>query len=76
MLQSHNFLDVLNLLILHDLVMTGFTNVEQLSTKREDTEVITTNNSQTSDGERLGGVSFRQDECAISGLLRPSIVSV
>jgi hypothetical protein len=51
MLETHNLLDVLDLLVLHDLVVSRFTNIEQLSTEREHSEVVTPNHAQTSDGE-------------------------
>lgn len=49
MLQAENLLDTLNLLVLHDLVVLGFSNVEELATKWEDTVVVTTDDTKTSD---------------------------
>lgn len=47
-LQAENLLDILNLLVLHNLVMLSFAHVEQLSTKWEDPIVVAANDTQTS----------------------------
>jgi hypothetical protein len=58
MLQTHDFLDILYLLVLHDLVMLRLAHVQELAAQREDTEVVTSNYAETSYRERLGGVTF------------------
>lgn len=76
MLQTENLLDVLDLLVLHDLVVLCFAYVEQLSTQRKNTIIITTDDTKTSNGEGLGRVSFRQDKGTVSGFPGTSIVRV
>jgi hypothetical protein len=76
-LQSQNLLDVLNFDVLHDLVVVGFTNVEQLSTQGEDTEVVTSlNGTETGYGESLGGVTFSEDECAAARIAATGPVGI
>jgi len=53
-LETHNLLDVLEFLVLHDLIVLCIANIEQFTPKREDTKVISTDNSETSDCERFG----------------------
>lgn len=76
MLQSHNLLDVLDLLILHDLIVTRLANIEKFAAERKHTKIISTNDAQPSDCERFSGVSFRKDEGAVASILRPSIVGI
>ena len=76
MLQTQDLLDVLNLLVLHDLVVASFPDVEQLAAQGEDAVVVATDDTETSDGERLGGVSFGQDERAVLRILRAGVVGV
>jgi len=54
MLKTHNLLDILDFLILHDLVVLRLAYIEKFTPKREDTKVISADNSETSDCERLG----------------------
>ena len=75
-LQTQDLLDVLNLLVLHDLVVASFPDVEQLAAQGEDAVVVATDDTETSDGERLGGVSFGQDERAVLRILRAGVVGV
>jgi hypothetical protein len=75
-LKAHNLLDVLDLLILHDLVVLRLAHVEKLAAQREDAKVITSDNTEPGYGERLGGVSFGQYECASGCVACPSIVCV
>ena len=76
MLQPQDLLDVLNLLILHDLVMPRLAHVEDFTAQRKDAKVVAADHVQASDSERLGGISFRQNECAVLRVLRPGIVGV
>ena len=57
-LETHDFLDTLDLLVLHDLVVLCLAHVQELATQREDTKVVTPNYAETSHRERLGGVTF------------------
>ena len=75
-LQTKNLLDILNFLVLHDLVVLRFPNVEQLATEREDAIVVATDDTESRYRKRLGRVSFCQDERAVSGLPRSSVVSI
>lgn len=45
MLEPHNLLHILNLLILHDRIVLRFAHVERFSAEGEDTEVVATDNS-------------------------------
>lgn len=66
-LQTQNLLDVLDFLVLHDLVVACLTDVEELTTKREDAESVTALNcTDAGHCHRLGGVSFRQDQSALA----------
>jgi hypothetical protein len=76
LLQSHNLLDVLDLGVVDKLRSRSLSDVEKLSSQREDTEVISTDDVQTGNGESLGRVSFRQDEGAVLALLRSGVVGV
>jgi hypothetical protein len=69
LLQSHN-------LLVDKLRSRSLSDVEKLSSQREDTEVISTDDVQTGNGESLGRVSFRQDEGAVLALLRSGVVGV
>ena len=75
-LQTKNLLDILDLLVLHDLVVFSLANVQQLSTQREDTVVVATDDTKTRHSQGLGRVSFRQNESTVSSILRPSVVGV
>jgi hypothetical protein len=76
MLQPHNLLDILDLLVLHDLVMLRFAYIEHLSAKREHAEIITANNTKSGDSKRLGGVSFGQDKRALARVPTSGIVCI
>ncbi len=76
MLQPKNLLDILDLLVLHNLVVLRVSHIEQFTTKREHAVVVTTDDAETCDGERLGGITFGQDECAVCGLLCACVVGV
>ena len=76
MLQPHNLLNILDLLVLHDLVVPGFADVQQLATQGEDTVVVATDDAEASDGESLGGVSFGKDEGAVLRVLRAGVVGI
>ena len=75
-LETKNLLDVLNLLVLHDLVVLRVADVEKLSTQWEDTIVVPTNDTQSSNCKRLGGVSFRQDKRTVAGLPSTGIIGI
>ena len=53
-LQTENLLDVLNLLVLHDLIVFCFTYIKKFSTQREYSKIITPDNTQPSNGKSLG----------------------
>jgi hypothetical protein len=76
MLETENLLDVLNLDVFDDLVVTGLSDIEQLSTQGEDTVLVATNDSEAGDCECLGGVSFRQDQSAVLCIAPARIVCV
>jgi len=76
MLQSHDLLDILNLLVLHNLIMTGFANIEKLSSQRKHAKVVTSNNRETRHSQSLGRVSFSKDEGARGTLAGTGIIGV
>ena len=57
-LETHNFLDILDLLVLHDLVVLRLAHVQELATQREDTKIVAPNYAETSHRECLGRVTF------------------
>jgi hypothetical protein len=75
-LKTHNLLDILDLLILHYLIVLRLAHVEKLAAEWEDTKVITPDNTKTSYGERLGGVSFGQYKRTLRCLARSGIVCI
>ena len=54
MLKSHKLLDVLDLSILHDLIDSSISNIEEFTTKREHTKQILVDNSTTSQSKYTG----------------------
>ena len=75
-LQAQNLLDMLDLDVLNDLVVSGFPYVEQLASEREDAVVIPTDNSQARHSKGFGGVSFCEDQGAAFSVAAASIVGV
>ena len=55
MLNAHDLLDILDLLVLHDLVVLRLAH--KLAAQRE---IIVPDNTEPRHSERLGGVSFSQ----------------
>lgn len=51
------------------LLVGRFTHVQDFPPERKDPVAISTYDPKPRDGERLGGVSFRQDECAFRRVL-------
>jgi len=60
LLKTHNLLDILNFLVLHNLIVLCLSHVEKLTAQRKDTKVVTPDNTKSSHGKRLGRVSFGQ----------------
>lgn len=54
MLKAHDLLDVLNLLVFHDLVVLRLPNVEQLAAERKHAKIIAADNTQTRHRQRFG----------------------
>ena len=75
-LQAHNLSNVLYFLILHDLIVARFADIEEFTTKGEDTKVITSNDRETCYCQRLCGVTFCENEGAVSAVTRASVVRV
>jgi hypothetical protein len=75
-LKAHNLLDILDLFVLHDLVVLRLAHIEQLAAQREDAKIITPDNTESGHGERLGGVSFGQYECALGRVAGSGVVCV
>ena len=76
MLQSKDLFDVLDLFVLHDLVMLGFPYIQKFTTQREDTEVVTPNNTETSNCKGLGRITFGQDQRTVFGTTSAGIVGI
>jgi hypothetical protein len=79
MLQAENLFDCVDFFVLAELFGVGITHIEQLSTKWEDAIQITTNDTQTRNGKRLGTVSFGKNQSAlvaISCSLQPTNQSI
>ena len=75
-LETQYLLDMLDFDILDDLIVTCFSNIEQLSAKREDTIVVTANDAQTGYGKSLGGISFSENQGAAFRVSASSVVGV
>ena len=70
-----DFLNILDL-VLHDLIVLRLTHVQELAAQREDTKVVAPNYAKTGHRERLGGVTFGQNERALGCSACPRIVRV
>lgn len=62
MLQSHNLLDRLDFGVVHERLSSRLPYVEKLSSKREDSVVVSPDDSESRNGERFGGISFGENE--------------
>jgi hypothetical protein len=76
MLQAHNLLNALDFLVLHNLVVARFADVEELAAKGKNTKVITSDDRETCYCQRLGGVTFREDEGAVLAIAGAGVVRV
>jgi hypothetical protein len=76
MLKTHDLLDILDLLVLHDLIVLRLAHVEKLAAQREDAKVVAPDDTKPGHCERLGRVSFGQDERALGRVARPGIVRI
>lgn len=76
LLQSHNLLDRLDLGVLQQSLAARLADVEQLASEREDTVIVAADDRETRDGERLGRVSFGQDQRALVAVPGPGVVRV
>lgn len=75
-LQTHDLFDRLNLLILHNLIMLRLAHIQQLSSQREDTEIVSPDDGESTNGKGFGGISFGENEGTISCVLASGIVGV
>ena len=75
-LKTHDLLDILDLLILHNLIVLRLAYIEKLAAEREDAKVVAPDNTKPCHGERLGGISFCQYERALRCLARSGIICV
>lgn len=76
MFETEDLSYVTDLCVLQDLVETRISDVEKFSSQREDTIVVSTNDSQSRDGQCLGRVSFREDQGTSLGISPSSIVGI
>ena len=76
MLKAHDLLDILGLLVLHDLVIVRFAHISKLAARRQDGKIIAPGNTEPRHGERLGRVSFSQYERAFGCVAGSSVVCV
>ena len=67
---------MLDLDVLDDLIVIGFSNIQQLSTEGKDTVIVTADDSETRHRESFGRVSFRQDKSTSLGVSSTSVVGI
>jgi len=75
-LQPKDLDDALHFFIRHDLLVVGIADVEWLSFERIHTVEVTAHHGQTRHGERLGGITLRQDEGTFLRLCRSCLVGI
>mmetsp|Transcript_129065 Transcript_129065/g.413559 ORF Transcript_129065/g.413559 Transcript_129065/m.413559 type:complete len:250 (+) Transcript_129065:2318-3067(+) len=75
-IQAHDLDDVLDLCVVRCLLEAGVSNVERLSSQREDAKPISTDDAETSNCKCLSTVSLRQDERALIGLFASSMIRI
>jgi hypothetical protein len=76
MLQAQDLLQSLDLGIVRQALAAGFSDVEQFAAQGKDAKVVASNVADTSYGERLGRVTFRQDQGALVAVFRAGLVGV
>ena len=59
-----------------NLIVGGFSDIEQFPTKREDPVLVSADHPQSADCQSLGRVSLRQDEGAVQGVPAPGIIGI
>ncbi len=67
-MHKHTNTHILNITY-HETLVANIAHVEQLSSKRENTVTALTNHTHARNGGGLGGVSLRQNQCALVGVL-------
>mmetsp|Transcript_58836 Transcript_58836/g.168974 ORF Transcript_58836/g.168974 Transcript_58836/m.168974 type:complete len:955 (+) Transcript_58836:1131-3995(+) len=75
-IEAHDLDDVLNLLVRHHLLQGRVTHVEQFTPQGEDAVLVSADNTEAGDGQRLGRVSLGQDEGACVRILAASVVGI
>ena len=76
LLQAQDSFEVLDLLVLHNLLVIGVARVGHLAAEGEHAVAVTADDGEPRHRQRLGGVSLSQNERAVHGVLRASIVGV
>lgn len=56
--------------------MWSLPNIEQLPSQWEDSIVIPTNHAQSTNSQRLGWISLRENESALMRVPPPSLISI
>lgn len=75
-LEPEDLLNVLNLGVFHDGLVTRISHIEELSTKREYTIVVASHDTKTRHGERFRRVTFGKDQRASLRVSAARIVGV
>jgi hypothetical protein len=76
LLQPHNLLDRLNLCILQQRLAARLAHVEQFPAEREHAIIVAADDGESRDGERLGRVTFGEDEGALVPVAGAGVVGV
>lgn len=75
-LESQDLFDVLDFDVFHDGLMGRVSDIEQFAPQREDTVVVTSNDTQSGYSQSLGGISFGKDERAAFSVAASRIVCI
>ena len=76
LLQAQDSLEVLDLLVLHDLLVIGVARVGHLATEGEHAVAVAADDGEPRHRQCLGRVSFRQNERAVHGVFGAGVVGV
>ena len=59
-----------------NLFVRSFANIEEFTLEWEDAISVSADDPETGDGQRLGRISLRQNQSAVTRVLRPGVVRV
>ena len=75
-LDAEDLDEIIDFGVLHDLLVSGFSHVQQFSLQREHAVLVPTDDTQSGYGQRFGRISFRQNQSAVDGILGAGVVGV